>query len=80
MNGVDGVAKFVSCDQRFELVVAWIGPPPLHGPEGAAVRPGAARVTGNAAASQDRLIRSLTRLDLGLGWFLLWRFKVGKGE
>ena len=58
MNGADGVAKFVSCDQRFELVVAWIGPPPLHGPEGAAVRPGVAGVAGKAGRVRRRSWRS----------------------
>ena len=58
MNRADGIANIVRRDQRFELLVTWIGPYPPRGPCGAAVTLGLVGVTGNVGGVRLRYHQS----------------------
>ena len=84
MNRVDGVAKIVRSDRRFDLLVSWVGLSRPRGPEGAAVRPGVAGVTCSAGGVRRRSWRSFARLDHGASWACAsgsrWERRVGGGD
>lgn len=65
MNSADGVAQFVGCNQRFDLLIAWIDPRPPGVLGGAADRFVVAVVTGNAGGVRRRFDRTFARLGRG---------------